>query len=88
MVKNIKGIFEQITPENIKNIPIIQKSIDVFIQALEDLSKESIDIKNAFENEKIREELIKIYINDLYQIFSNVQNNRDVIDAIERINSI
>ena len=88
MVKNIQNIFESITPENIKNIPVIAHAMEVFIETLEDLSKESIDIKNIYENETIKAELTKIYLDDLYNVLKTVEANKELIDSIDKVNAV
>ncbi|UOK16789.1 hypothetical protein [Vibrio phage phiKT1024] len=88
MAKDLQNIFDSITPDNIKDIPLIEDAMSIFIESLEELSKESIDIKNVYSNEIIREELIKIYLDDLYRVFKNIQLNQKIIDRIDSLNSI
>ena len=88
MIKDIQEIFGSITPENIKNIPAVKDAMGIFMETLEDLSKESIDIKNIFENDKIREELSKIYLDDLYSVLKAVESNQKLIEAIDRVNKL
>jgi predicted transcriptional regulator len=87
MQNNIKEIFSAITPDNIKNIPVVRDQMDIFIEILEELSKESIDIRNAFENTRIKEELIKIYLDDLYTVFKQIQFNQSIDELIEKTNA-
>ena len=86
MLKDLQSIFDSITPDNIKDIPVIKDAMSIFIETLEDLAKESVDIKNIYENDSIREELVKIYLDDLYNVFKEVQLNEQLIEAIDRIN--
>jgi hypothetical protein len=86
MSTELKNIFEAITPDNIKNIQIIKDSMDIFIQILEENSKESIDIFNSFKNESIREELYRVYLDDLYNILKSVQTNEKIIKHITDYN--
>ena len=79
---DIKNIFESITPENIKNNPVIAKAMAIFIDVLNEKCSESIDIRNAFQKKEIREELIKIYINDLYNALYILQNNEEIQNTI------
>lgn len=88
MAKDLKNIFDSITPENIKDVPLIEDAMSIFIESLEELSKESIDVKNVYSNEIIREELIKIYLDDLYRVFKNIQLNQKIIDRIDSLNGI
>lgn len=88
MIKDIKSIFDAITPENLRDVPAISDAVDIFIETLEELSQESIDIKNIYENDLIREELIKIYLDDIYHVFKNIQYNQKIVKKIDKINSI
>lgn len=87
MSYSLKSIFESITPDNIKSIPVIKDAISIFIESLEELSRESIDIKNIYENNVIKEELIKIYLDDLYKVIQQLQYNQKVIERIEKTNT-
>lgn len=76
----LKSIFEAITPQNIKDIPLIRDAMDIFIQNLQDNASVATEIRNIFkpENEEIRENLLKIYLASLYSVISNVQTNKDI----------
>ena len=86
MSNDLQSIFKSITPDNIKSIPVIQDAMDVFISTLEEVSSTSIDVKNAFENTNIKEELIKIYLDDLYNVLQQIQFNQKIVEYIERLN--
>lgn len=88
MKRDLQSIFESITPDNIKDIPVIQDSMEIFIETLQELSKESIEIRNIFQNDLIREELVKIYLDDLYNVLQQVQLNTKIVDIIDSINEI
>lgn len=47
---NLKEIFDSITPENIKNIPLIQNAMDIFIDKLEEHSQIATDIRKMWDN--------------------------------------
>ena len=87
MSNDLQSIFKSITPENIKSIPVIQDAMDIFISTLEEVSSVSIDVKNAFENTNIKEELIKIYLDDLYNVLQQIQFNQKIVEYIERSNN-
>jgi hypothetical protein len=76
----LQAIFDSITPENIKDIPLIADAIEIFIKNLEENSSVSIDIKKIFDkdNELIRENLLKIYLSSLYDVITDVQQNEDL----------
>lgn len=88
MIKNIQDIFNAITPENIKNITVIADAMEIFIEVLEELSQESINIKNVFNNSIIKNELYQIYLNDLFNVLNSVSTNKQLLDAIDAVNAI
>lgn len=88
MSNDLQSIFKSITPDNIQSIPVIRDAMDVFISTLEEVSSVSIDVKNAFENTNIKEELIKIYLDDLYNVLQQIQFNQKIVEYIERLNNV
>lgn len=88
MQKNLSDIFESITPDNIKNIDVIQNAMAIFIETIEELCQESIDIKNIYENDLIKEQLIQIYLNDLYDVLQNISLNKKITEKIDTINAL
>lgn len=87
---NLKQIFESITPDNIKSIPLIADAINIFIENLEEHSKISIDIKEIYnsDNDEIRKALLETYLSTLYGVLNNVQNNQVVKDKIDNIQTM
>lgn len=81
----LQSIFDSITPDNIKGIPLIEDAMKIFIQNLEDNSDIAVDIRKIFDkdNTEIRENLLKIYLSSLYSIITNVQQNKDITDKFE-----
>ena len=88
MKYNLKEIFKGITPDNIKDIPVIKDSMNIFIEILEERAKESIDIKSYTENKKIRKELFKTYLSDLYEVLDGIKDNQKLIDFIASRNEV
>jgi hypothetical protein len=86
MSNDLQSIFKSITPDNIRSIPVIQDAMDIFISTLEEVSSTSIDVKNAFDNTNIKEELVKIYLDDLYNVLQQIQFNQKIVEYIERLN--
>ncbi len=89
MQKNLLSIFNAITPDNIKDIPIIAESMQIFIELLEEYGKVSIDIKEALsENttDAISEELVKIYMYDYYSMIENLRSNKYVVKQFKEWN--
>ena len=85
---NLKEIFKGITPDNIKDIPVIKDSMNIFIEVLEERAKQSIDINSYTENKKVRKELFKTYLGDLYEVLDGIKDNQKLIDLITSRNSI
>ena len=91
---NLKTIFESITPENIKSIPLLKTAMDIFIQNLEENSKISTDIKQIYNNisketdsdilqeskDKLRKGLLDVYLSSFFNVLSKAQNN-DIVKA-------
>lgn len=86
----LANIFNNITPDNIKDIPLIEDAMSIFIETLEEKAKISKDISNIFnqENQAIRNEFIKIYLDDMKRYFTKAESNKIITDKIEEINSI
>lgn len=47
---NLREMFDAITPQNLKNIPLIDDAIDIFIEQLEEVSPIAIDITKIWDN--------------------------------------
>lgn len=89
MNHSLENIFKAITPESIKNIPVIQDAMKIFVEVLEEKSKVSIDIKNVLNENSpqvIQDELVKIYLNDIYRVLNEVQHNKIIAEKIDRYN--
>lgn len=81
----LKHIFDAITPDNIKGIPLIEDAMEIFIKNLEEKSEMSLDIKKVYqsENEEIRKNLLKIYLNNLYEVLTETQQNKVIQGKIQ-----
>jgi hypothetical protein len=77
MAVNLQNIFNAITPENIKNIPVVQDAMNIFIEILESNSAISKDISKIYKSDNlyIKDALIQTYIKTLYLIFNTAQTN-------------
>ena len=94
MSMDIKGIFDAITPENIKNIPLIATAMDIFIENIEENAVVAESIRKIYINEydandspmvqesklNLRKGLLDVYMTALYQVLTKAQSN-DVIKA-------
>lgn len=89
MQNNLLSIFKAITPDNIKDIPVIEDGMRIFIELLYENSPISSDIKIALSEEttdSISEELIKIYLYDYYSMIQNLKNNKTVVNKFKTWN--
>lgn len=91
-MSNLPQIFNSIVPENIKNIAVINDSMDIFIELLEDKSKASIDIMN-FLNEHttsdvVKQELIKIYLYDYFSMVERLKSNYSITEKLKKQNML
>ena len=86
----LQNIFDSITPENIKDIPLIRDSMEIFIETINEKNNISVDISNIFseEHKVIREEFIKIYLDDLYRYFTAAKSNKLISEKIAKNNAI
>lgn len=88
----LKEIFNAITPEHLRitDNKLIQDAMEIFIQNLETNAGISVDLKNIFDlnNVVLKEELLKIYLNDLFVVLSSAKRNRPILDRINQVNSI
>lgn len=82
---DLKQIFESITPENIKDIPLIRDAMDIFIDNLKQNSEISVDIKKLYDPkfEEIRKNILKTYLSSLYNTILDVQGDQVVQNKIE-----
>jgi hypothetical protein len=91
MQNNLLSIFKAITPDNIKDIPVIEDSMRIFIELLKENSPISSDIKIALSEEttsSIAEELSKIYLYDYYSMIENLKNNKAVVNKFKDWNDV
>ena len=94
MSMDIRGIFDAITPENIKNIPLIATAMDIFIENIEENAVIAESIRKVYDNEydstdsamvqetklNLRKGLLDVYMTALYQVLTKAQSN-EVIKA-------
>jgi hypothetical protein len=91
MQNNLLAIFKAITPDNIKNIPVIDDSIRMFAELLDENSQISIQPNVALsENttDSIAEELPRIYLYDYYSMIQNLKNNKNIFNKFKNWNEI
>lgn len=88
---NLKAVFEAITPENLRNIPVYNDALNIFIEVLEEHSKTSIQTENFFNHNmsnETKEELVKIYLYDYYSMINKILSNYQIISNFRRENEI
>ena len=92
MSMDIRGIFDAITPENIKDIPLIATAMDIFIENIEENALLAESIRRIYTNEyndsdsdlvkesklNLRKGLLDVYMTSLYNVLSKAQNNEVV----------
>jgi hypothetical protein len=81
----LKEIIPAITPSNIKDIPLLKDSLDIFLDYLTKHSDISIDIKNILDQNKVPlyEEFVKIYLNAIYGVLTKSEHNEALYDALK-----
>ena len=89
MQNQMLSIFKAITPDNIKNLPIISDSMEIFIELLAENSAISKDIKRSLSEDttiSIAEELPKIYLYDYYSMIENLRTNKNIVNKFKKWN--
>lgn len=89
MQNNLLSIFKAITPDNIKDIPVIEDSARIFIELLNEYSPISSDIKIALSEQTtpiIAEELQKIYLYDYYSMIQHIKTNKNIVNKFKNWN--
>lgn len=89
MQNELLSMFKAITPDNIKNLPIISDSMEIFIELLEQYSPISLNIKTSLSEDttpKIEEELPKVYLYDYYSMIENLRNNKTLVNKFKKWN--
>lgn len=99
---SLESIFEAITPDNIKNIPVIKYTMQDFIDNLEANSKIARQIISLYDTEKysddskivrdakqrIRNGLYLLYTNTLYKCLQNISTSKEVNKILNTFNYI
>ena len=89
MKSELLAIFKAITPDNIKDLPLISDSMEIFIELLSENSYISSDVKRALSErttDSISEELPKIYLSDYYSMIENLRTNKTVVNKFKKWN--
>lgn len=99
-MSKLQEIFNAITPENIKDIPLLKTAMEVFIANLEENSQIASDISKIYDNKydvndsvavqdakaKLRKGLLDVYLSSLYRVLSNAQNSETVKAKLDALN--
>ena len=97
---DLKSIFNAIVPENIRSIPLVADSMDIFLTNLEANSQISKDINKIYDQYlnlsstdftapsklNLRKGLLELYVKTLYESISRAQTNPDLLQKMERNN--
>ena len=97
-IPTLKSIFEAITPENIKTIPIVQVGMEIFIDEIEKNSEIAKKIRSLYDNEiqleddtKVRnaKERIKVglynyYLYNLYNCLKNLTQSKSIQASLKK----
>jgi len=97
---NLRNIFEYLTPENIKSIPVVRTAMDVFIDSLERNSEIASRISAIFDQTALttdsdivkkakatlREGMFQTWIFTLYYALKNALQTKDILEFTEKYN--
>ena len=89
MQNQMLSIFKALTPDNIKDLPVISDSVEIFIELLAENAKISKDIKIALSEDttaSIEEELPKVYLYDYFNMIENLRTNKTVVNKFQKWN--
>lgn len=75
LITDLRNIWESITPEEIRDVDVINASMDVFCEALEEFCSTSIDIKNQLTDETFQIEFYRTYNAVLFQTLEQLQTD-------------
>lgn len=97
-IPSLQSIFDAITPENIKNIPIIKVGMEIFIEELEKNSEISKKIRSLYDNElqpddddkiikakeKVKQGLYNFYVYNLYNCLKNLTQSKSIQASLKK----
>jgi len=97
-IPSLKSIFEAITPENIKDIPVVRIGMEIFINVLEKNSEISRKIRSLYDNElrpdddpkiirakeKIKQGLYMYYTSNLYHCLNNLTQSKSIQSSLKK----
>lgn len=100
MQMDLHDIFDSITPENIKSIPVVRTAMQVFIDTLERNSQVAKNITNLFDvsemesdspmmirsKRNLKKGLYLTYIYTLWMCINDIVTNQDVRKDLEKFN--
>ena len=86
----LKDIVTTIIPQNIKDITLVKDSVDVFINFITENSDISIDLKNAFDENKttLHEQFLKTYVNNVYTVFKKASTSESLYNKLRDLYSL
>lgn len=99
-MSKLQEIFNAITPENIKDIPLLKTAMEVFIANLEENSQIASDISKVYDNihdendsiaiqnskSNLRKALLDVYLSSFCNALVNAQNSEVVKAKLSSLN--
>lgn len=95
---NLKQVFESITPENIKDIPLIKTAMDIFIANLKKNSNISLNINKVYQNildgsgsisdnskSNLKNAMLDTYLSETHNTIKSTQNDIHVQKKYEEL---
>ena len=97
-IPSLQSIFDAITPENIKNIPVVKIGMQIFIDELEKNSEIAKRIRSLYDNEylpddsekvlkakeKLKQGMYYYYISNLYNCLKNLTSSKSIKQALKK----
>ena len=88
-MSKLQQIFDAITPENLKDIPLLKTAMEIFIANLEENSQVATDISKVYDNiykdtdsdilkaskDNLRKGLLDVYLSAFFNTISKAQKN-------------
>lgn len=87
-ITNIKYIWEQITPEEMKTNEVFQVCMEIFCEQVNEFCGVSIDIQKSFKDEFYKEEFAKTYNQILMDTLTKLKTNQQYFNENSRFSSM
>ncbi len=98
-MSKLQQIFDAITPENLKDIPLLKTAMEIFIANLEENSQVATDISKVYDNiykdtdsdilkaskDNLRKGLLDVYLSAFFNTISKAQKNEALRVKLEAL---